>query len=66
LLLEDLVEQEKREQARHTGTNQMDQILPNLGQQSMLNDQVLLFIIFHPASFLQYLFFTLGLRKTSS
>lgn len=40
LLLEDLLEQEKREQARHTGTTQMDQIMPNQNQQSILNDQV--------------------------
>lgn len=40
LLLEDLLEQEKREQARHTGSNQIEQIMPSQSQQSILNDMV--------------------------
>lgn len=40
LLLEDLLEQEKREQARQTGAVQLDQIMPNQNPQSILNDQV--------------------------
>lgn len=40
LLLEDLLEQEKREQARHTSASQLDQIMPNPNQQSILSDQV--------------------------
>lgn len=40
LLLEDLLEQEKREQARHSGTNQPDQMIQNPNQQSILNDMV--------------------------
>lgn len=41
LLLEDLLEQEKREQARQTSSSQLDQIMPNPNQQSLLNDQVM-------------------------
>jgi hypothetical protein len=43
-LLEDLLEQEKREQARHTGSGQgqIDQMMPNQNQQSILNDMVCL------------------------
>ena len=41
LLLEDLLEQEKREQARHSSTNPTEQqMLPNQNQQSILNDMV--------------------------
>ena len=39
-MLEELLEEEKREQARHTGATQMDQGMPNPNQQSLLNDQV--------------------------
>lgn len=40
LLLEDLLEQEKREQARHSGSSQADQMIQNPNQQSILSDMV--------------------------
>lgn len=64
LLLEDLLEQEKREQARHVGTGQMDQIMPNQVQQSMLNDQVKIFN-YHAMTFFVEIYDFLGLREAS-
>lgn len=40
MLLEDLLEQEKREQARHTVSSQIETSMPNQSQQSILNDMV--------------------------
>lgn len=40
LLLEELLEQEKQEQARNIGTNQMDIVGNVQNQQSLFSDQV--------------------------